>query len=45
MLGTTKESTKIIKKGTPLADRITSVTLDKNGLKVAAEIVDMKIGN
>jgi hypothetical protein len=42
---TTKESTKIIEKETPSADSTTSVTLDKNGLKVEAEKVDVKIGN
>lgn len=42
----TKESTKIIEKETPPADSTsTSVTLDKNGLKVEAEKVDVKVGN
>ena len=42
---TTIETTKIIEKEAPPADTTTSITLDKKGLKVEAEKVDVKIGN
>lgn len=44
---TTTESTKIIEKEAPPADttNTTSITVDKKGLKVEAEKVDVKIGN
>ncbi len=42
---TTIETTKIIEKEVPPADTTTSITLDKKGLKVEAEKVDVKIGN